>query len=68
MTMTMIIVMMMMMMEEGRILPETHSGASFMPQCSSGIKNPIHIHHHDHNNDDDTHDFHDTIVEKDDDD
>ena len=66
MTMTMMIVMMMMMMEEGRILPETHSGASFMPQCSSGIKNPIHIHHYDH--DDNNHDFHDTIVEKDDDD
>ena len=23
-----------------------HSGASFMRRCSSGIKNPIHIHHH----------------------
>ena len=42
---------MTMTMEEGTILPETHCGASFMRQCSSGIKNPIRIHHHDHHND-----------------
>ena len=34
-----------MTMEGGGILPETHSGASFMRQCSSETKNPIHIHH-----------------------
>ena len=34
---------MTMTMEEGTILPETQCGASFMRQCSSGIKNPIRI-------------------------
>ena len=57
MSMMMMMMMMMMMIEEGRALPETHSGASFMRQCSSGIKNPIHIHQHDRHNDDDNVDF-----------
>ena len=52
------LMMMMIMMREGRALPETHSGASFMRQCSSGIKNPIHIHQHDrHDHNDDDVDF-----------
>ena len=34
-----------MTMEGGGILPETHSGASFMRQCSSETENSIHIHH-----------------------